>query len=112
MVSYKGDKKLYSYEILNVTFLVSDISSMPDLQAGEQKATAIKGTERTLYEKIGNDWYKTPITVIDGQIETAGLNFVEWDGMDRQDRPMGAGVYFYRLDAGAHHEARCMVLAR
>lgn len=51
-------------------------------------------------------------TLADNQIEDAGTHVVHWDGTDDQGRSVGNGVYFYRLSAGAHHEARCMVLVR
>ena len=46
------------------------------------------------------------------QTFTAGLNDVLWDGRDDEGRPARAGVYFYRLDVGALHFTRRLVLVR
>jgi hypothetical protein len=43
---------------------------------------------------------------------TAGLNQVTWDGTDTRGAPVGAGVYFYRLDVGALSFSRKMVVVR
>ena len=43
---------------------------------------------------------------------TAGLNQVTWDGSDAHGVPVGAGIYFYRLDVGALSFSRKMVLVR
>ena len=36
--------------------------------------------------------------LLDGLVEPTGR--AEWDGLDRQGRPVPAGVYFVRLEAG------------
>ena len=38
-------------------------------------------------------------TLVDGVLE-AGFKEYRWDGTDSNRRPVGSGVYFYRLDAG------------
>jgi hypothetical protein len=42
----------------------------------------------------------------------AGSHAVDWDGRDESGSPVQAGLYFCRLDAGAAHGTRRMVLAR
>jgi hypothetical protein len=42
----------------------------------------------------------------------AGRHRVGWDGRDEAAEPLGAGVYFYRLEAGAFGDTRKMVLVR
>ncbi len=41
-----------------------------------------------------------------------GEHAVAWDGRNEQGQPVGSGVYFYRLQAGAHTETRKMALLR
>jgi flagellar hook assembly protein FlgD len=43
---------------------------------------------------------------------SSGLNQVMWDGTDAHGSPVGAGVYFYRLDVGTLAFTRKMVLVR
>ncbi|MCE5271487.1 T9SS type A sorting domain-containing protein, partial [bacterium] len=50
-------------------------------------------------------------TLVDGTRE-AGVYTVFWDGADEQGRTLPSGVYFYRLQAGAHSLTRKMVLLR
>jgi hypothetical protein len=42
----------------------------------------------------------------------AGSHALDWDGRDEGGAPLQAGLYFCRLDAGAEHGIRRMVLAR
>src|SRR6185369_17335714 len=42
----------------------------------------------------------------------AGRYHAVWDGRDRSGRPVGSGVYIYRLDQGDRHLARKMSLLR
>jgi flagellar hook assembly protein FlgD len=44
--------------------------------------------------------------------ESAGSNEVEWDGRDHAGRPVGSGVYFYRIKAGNMAATRKMVLIK
>jgi len=41
-----------------------------------------------------------------------GMHELHWDGRDRNGSPVGSGVYFYRLSAGATAEVRKMVLLK
>jgi endonuclease I len=50
-------------------------------------------------------------TLAGGEFE-AGSHALDWDGRDESGSPLQAGLYFCRLDTGATHEARRMVLAR
>ncbi len=45
-------------------------------------------------------------------LATAGLQDVAWDGTDDRGHDVKAGVYFYRLDAGATHETRRVAVVR
>ncbi len=42
----------------------------------------------------------------------AGSHALDWDGRDEQGTPLGAGLYFCRLEAGAARATRRLVLAR
>ncbi len=43
---------------------------------------------------------------------TAGRYSVGWDGLDDCGTPVGAGVYFYRLNAGKHTQVKKMAMLR
>ena len=52
------------------------------------------------------------VTLFEGRRE-AGMHQVRWDGRDAAGSKVGAGVYFYRLEAGKHYTAvRKMVLLK
>ncbi len=51
-------------------------------------------------------------TLTAGRVLEAGRHDVAWDGRDDAGRAVGAGLYFYRLDAGALRETRRMVVTR
>jgi flagellar hook assembly protein FlgD len=44
--------------------------------------------------------------------EKAGYYTVAWDGKDAQGKKAGAGVYFYRLDAGEYSKTKKLVIVR
>jgi hypothetical protein len=50
-------------------------------------------------------------TLVDGRME-AGRHEVRWDGTDRAERPLPAGVYIYRLEAGDVRRAGEAILFR
>ena len=43
---------------------------------------------------------------------SAGVHDVTWDGLDDQGRPVVAGVYFYKLHAGAFEQSSRVSLVR
>ena len=51
-------------------------------------------------------------TLMDGETLEAGTHEVAWDRRDDAGRPLAAGIYQYRLDAGSITESRRMVLYR
>lgn len=50
-------------------------------------------------------------TLVDGVL-SPGSKAVAWDGTDDSGRPMGSGVYFYRMNAGQFQATRKMTLLR
>ncbi|MCL5034835.1 MAG: T9SS type A sorting domain-containing protein [Bacteroidetes bacterium] len=50
-------------------------------------------------------------TLIDRNM-TAGRYRVRWDGLNNGGTPVGAGVYFYRLNAGKHTQVKKMLMLR
>jgi flagellar hook assembly protein FlgD len=50
-------------------------------------------------------------TLADGAF-TAGRHPSVWDGTDERGKHVAAGVYFARLDAGAIHEQRSVIVLR
>ena len=51
------------------------------------------------------------VTLADGMMP-AGSQQVVWNGTDAAGRPVGSGVYFYRLDAGQFSETKKMLLLK
>ena len=51
-------------------------------------------------------------TLIAGRPLTSGIHEEHWEGRDEQGRPVGAGVYLYRLTAGKRAIVRKMTLLR
>lgn len=51
-------------------------------------------------------------TIIAGDATEAGWHEATWNGLDDRGRRAEAGVYFYRLDAGAFSETRRMTLVK
>ena len=43
---------------------------------------------------------------------TAGVHSIVWNGLDNDGRPVGSGVYFYRLKAGAFEQSRRMTILK
>jgi hypothetical protein len=50
-------------------------------------------------------------TLVDGA-RTAGRNEVSWDGTDASGHRLGAGIYFYRLQAGGTSVNRKLMIVR
>ncbi len=50
-------------------------------------------------------------TLVDANLAPGSYQRI-WDGRDDEGRSVGSGVYFYRLEAGAHKESRSMTVLR
>jgi plastocyanin len=51
-------------------------------------------------------------TLVNGEVVGSGLQETVWQGRDETGRQVAAGVYFYRLEAGAFSEAKRMTLVK
>lgn len=51
-------------------------------------------------------------TVLNEEQAATGRNEVVWQGRDENGQEVPAGVYFYRLDAGAYSEAKRMTMVK
>jgi hypothetical protein len=43
---------------------------------------------------------------------SAGYHVIKWDGKNNNDRRVGSGIYFFRIQAGAYAETKRMVLLK
>ena len=41
-----------------------------------------------------------------------GINNVEWDGTDQNNKPVSSGIYFYKLRVGDFHQVKKMILMK
>jgi hypothetical protein len=51
-------------------------------------------------------------SLLDRHAHTAGRHAVRWDGRDARGRPVGSGVYFYRMEVEGKTATRPMVVIR
>lgn len=49
---------------------------------------------------------------VDGKFQMAGRHLVSWDGQDNTGKPVGAGVYLYRLETSKAAQIKKMILLR
>ncbi len=52
------------------------------------------------------------VRVLADEPMTAGVHQIEWNGMDDMGRPVGSGVYFYRLRSGVFEQSRRMTILK
>ena len=52
------------------------------------------------------------VRVLVDEEKRLGSYTVQWDGRDRNGRPVSSGIYFYKLDAGDFTEVKKMVLLK
>ena len=52
------------------------------------------------------------IKVLVNRYEGAGFKSVQWEARDNMGRPVTAGVYLYKIEAGEFVETRKMVLLK
>ena len=60
-----------------------------------------------IYDVLGRQ-----IRTLRDRDQAAGANAVDWDVKDDGGRPVGAGIYLYRVDAGGRAESRRMLVVR
>jgi flagellar hook assembly protein FlgD len=51
-------------------------------------------------------------SLFDGHVHAAGRHAARWDGRDARGRPVGSGVYFYRMEAEGKIATRSMIVVR
>ena len=96
---------------LPVTASVPDLAAYPNPFVPESRIVfSLKGKERISLSIHGPDG-KLVRRVADGVFEP-GAHRASWDGRDDQGRPVAAGIYVYRLEAGKETRIVKAVLAR
>ena len=60
-----------------------------------------------IYDILGKQ-----IKTLVNQSQDAGNKIAVWNGTDNLDRPVSAGVYLYRIQAGEFTQARKMLLLK
>ncbi len=96
------------------------LRSYEDELRGNYPNPFVQGTtvEYTLSEKrevtieIYNILGQRVRRLVRGEQKEAGLHSVRWNGRNDLGRPVGSGMYFYRIDAGDFTEVRKMVRIR
>lgn len=68
--------------------------------------------ERSRVELVIYDVRGAVVRTLASRIQSAGFNSELWDGRDDDGRPVGSGVYLYRLKAGKTNLTRKMVLLK
>lgn len=61
----------------------------------------------TVFDEIGH----RVTTLVDG-FQRGGHHPVIWNGRDASDKPVGSGIYFYKIKAGYYQETKKMILVR
>jgi hypothetical protein len=56
--------------------------------------------------------YGQNVSILVNGFQSAGTYTFDWQAVDAQGHPLPSGVYFYRLEAGAHVVTRRMTLLR
>jgi len=68
--------------------------------------------DRTLVNLVIYDVLGKSIKTLVNQPMPSGINTVSWEGNDESGKPVGAGVYLYRITAGEYTQSRKMLLLR
>ena len=73
----------------------------------EYYAPISSGVQLAIFDLLG----RRVRTLFDGYV-TTGTHRIEWDGRDEHGRPVGSGVYLYRLDTSMGSASRRMTLLK
>ncbi|GAB4335361.1 MAG: hypothetical protein Kow0037_15200 [Calditrichia bacterium] len=68
-------------------------------------------TEERVQLEIYNVLGQRVKTLVSGRV-SAGYHEVVWNGRNQQGRPVGSGIYVYRIQAGDHHAVKKMVFLK
>ena len=60
-----------------------------------------------IYDVLGREI----VTLVDNEL-SPGSHVIQWDGKDSSGRPVAAGMYLYRLEAGAFVQTKKLLLLR
>nr|MBC8399923.1 T9SS type A sorting domain-containing protein [Candidatus Neomarinimicrobiota bacterium] len=60
-----------------------------------------------IYDLLGRQ-----VTTLINRFEDPGYKQVIWNATNNQGQPVGAGVYFYKIQAGNFHQTKKMVLLK
>ena len=52
------------------------------------------------------------VSTLVNEYQTPGFKSIVWNGLDQTGSPVGAGVYFYIIDAGSFHQTKKMILLK
>ena len=93
-----------------IIFGLSNIAPNPVRDGATVSYTTTRKGLVTL--KIYNSAGRLVKTLIDRKITSAGGKTVYWDGRDNNNRPVTAGVYFFRLQAEDRTATKKIVVVR
>ena len=60
-----------------------------------------------VYDILGRE-----VVTLVNEMQDSGYKSVNWHGRDQMGRKMGAGMYFYLINAGNHMEIKKMILLK
>ena len=61
----------------------------------------------TVYNILGQ-----PVRVLVNGVQPAGTHILKWNGRDNNNREVGSGVYFYRLEVKGFNQVNKMILVK
>ena len=68
--------------------------------------------EASIVQIVIFDLLGRQVTTLINHVEEPGYKQVIWDATNKQGQPVGAGVYFYKIQAGDFHQTMKMVLLK
>ncbi len=115
-----GPETLVMVEVTNASTGVGARPDGPRLALGQNAPNPFAGPTEIRFEVPARGPARLDVydaagrrvrTLVD-EVLPAGEQRVAWDGRDSGGRPVAAGVYFYRVEAGGERQARRMVRIR
>lgn len=84
-----------------------DLQLVEQVDAGPRSASPGTYVSIRLFDLSGR-----MVRVIEEGLRVPGLHTASWDGRDEAGAQSGAGIYFYRMQAGPYRAQRRLVLIR